>query len=537
MKNLFLAILLLFSKAIFSQKNVCSLTKMEQNTINCLIENPNIGVVSSENIRKITQQIYISPNFIYKNCNNINNALAVINPLNNKRYIMFDFEYLSNISNNDYWFKIFVLAHEIAHHINGHTIPNNEVTSNLKSQEKELDCDYFAGYILFKLGASENQIFKIFNDLPDVTSDYGSHPRNYKRIDYALKGYKNEFNKVKKLLDENSERLYSEFKNEELNKKYQDLKKNIDNYSKTEDKKSLEIAAYLLKSFDGINNSDFNEIRAYLNFKTDNYELALPYYKDNLFKGNSSANLIYYLTILDKLNLSDDSIEMLSLNDIKDPETLLKLGVFYAKRNNREKSYQLYKRAYEIITDKEDSLLKSDILIFYARALYDEQMELHKTEWDKMDFNLCKSKFYEAKKIILKYPNDKNYRLYYNSLLFHLGGIAEVEKNWKAAEKNSLELITRIVNKEDKEVRTDFLFKSYFRLFQCYIALGQKQQAIQAITNAINSCDDNNMKGWYYNRRGSLYIEINEMDLAFKDLEDSCKLKFQSSCEAFKMKK
>ena len=537
MKNLFLAILFLFSKTIFSQKNICSLTKIEQNTINCLIENANIGIASNENIRKITQQIYISPNFIYKNCNNINNALAVINPLNNKRYIMFDFEYLSSISNNDYWFKMFVLAHEIAHHINGHTIPNNEVISTLKSQQKELECDYFAGYILFKLGSPENQILKIFNDLPDATSDYENHPKNYKRIDYALKGYKNEFNRVKKLLDENSERLYSKFKNEELNKKYQDLIKNIDNYYKTEDKKSLEIAAYLLKSFDYIDNSDFNEIRAYLNFKTDNYELALPYYKDNLFKDNSSANLIYYLTILDKHNLNDDFIEMLSLVNINDPEALLNLGIFYNKRNNTEKSYQLYKKAYEIIADKEDSLLKSDILISYARALYNEQMELHKTELDKMDFNLCKSKFYEAKKIILKYPNDKHYRHYYNSLLFHLASIAEFEKNWKTAEKNSLELITRIENKEDKIIRTDFLYKSYFRLYECYITFGQKQQAIQAIANAINSCDNNKMKGWYYNRRGSLYIEINEMDLAFKDLEDSCKLEFQSSCEALKMKK
>lgn len=537
MRNLFLTIIVLFANLIFSQKNICSLSKIEQNTINCLIENPNIGIASSENIRKITQQIYISPNFIYKNCNNINNALAVINPLNNKRYIMFDFEYLNNISNNDYWFKIFVLAHEIAHHINGHTIPNKQATSILNSQQKELDCDYFAGYILFKLGASENQIFNIINNLPDAKSDYESHPRNYKRIDSALKGYKNEFNKIKKLLEQNSERLYSKFKNEELNKKYKDFIKYVDDYSKTENKKSLEIAAYLLESLTDINNSDFNEIKAYINYKTENYELALPYYKENLFKGNSSSNQIYYLSILDKLNLSDASIEMLNINDIKEPEILLNLGIYYSKRNNLEKSYQFFKRAYEIIADKEDSLLKSDILISYARVLYDEQIELHKTELSKMNFNLCKSKFYEAKKIILKYPNDKNYRLYYNTLLFHLGGIAEIEKNWKAVEKNCSDLITRIEKKEDKIDRIDFLYKSHFRLYQCYLALGQKQQAIQSITNAINSCNSNEMKGWYLNRRGLLYVEMDEMVLALNDLENSCKLNFQSSCEALKMKK
>lgn len=537
MKNIFLVPLFLFSKAIFSQNNICSLNKLEKNTINCLTENPNIGLASSENIRKITQQIYIAPNFIYKNCNDINNALAVINPINNKRYIMFDFEYLNNISNNDYWFKIFVLAHEIAHHLNGHTIPDKETTSILISQQKELDCDYFAGYILYKLGASENQIFTIFNNLPDPKNEYSSHPRNYKRIDYTLKGYKNEFNKFKKLLDQNSEKLYSKFKNEELNKKYKDFIKYVDDYTKTENKKSLEIAAYLLESLTEINNSDFNEIKAFINYESENYELALPFYKTNLYKGNSSSNLIYYLSILDKLNLSDESIEMLSINDIKDPEILLNLGIYYSKRNNREKSFQLFKRAYEIIADEEDSLLKSDILISYARVLYEEQIELHKTESDKMNFNLSKSKFYEAKKIILKYPNDKNYRLYYNTLLFHLGGIAEIEKNWKAVEKNCSELITRIENKEDKTDRIDFLYKSHFRLYQCYLALGKKQQAIQSITYAINSCDSSEMKGWYLNRRGLLYVELDEMDLAFKDLEYSCKLNFKSSCESLKMKK
>lgn len=122
-------------------------------------------------------------------------------------------------------------------------------------------------------------------------------------------------------------------------------------------------------------------------------------------------------------------------------------------------------------------------------------------------------------------------------MLFHLGGIAEFEKNWKAVEKNCLELIYRIENKEDTIVRIDFLFKSYFRLHNSYIALGQKQKAIQAITDAINSCDDMKTKGFYYNSRGRLYIEIDEMDLAFEDFEDSCRLEFPSSCETVKMKK
>jgi hypothetical protein len=45
------------------------------------------------------------------------------------------------------------------------------------------------------------------------------------------------------------------------------------------------------------------------------------------------------------------------------------------------------------------------------------------------------------------------------------------------------------------------------------------------------------MKGWYLNRRGLLYVEMDEMVLALNDLENSCKLNFQSSCEALKMKK
>jgi hypothetical protein len=71
-----------------------------------------------------------------------------------KRYILYNPAYvtsLNNISKNR-WSVVALLAHEVGHHLNGHTIRKGGSTPEL-----ELEADEFAGFILCKLGASLKQ--------------------------------------------------------------------------------------------------------------------------------------------------------------------------------------------------------------------------------------------------------------------------------------------------------------------------------------------------------------------------------------------
>jgi hypothetical protein len=68
-----------------------------------------------------------------------------------KRYILYNPKYLDWIANitRDKWAVMALIAHEVGHHLNGHTI------SKAGSKPAvELEADEFAGFVLSKLGAS-----------------------------------------------------------------------------------------------------------------------------------------------------------------------------------------------------------------------------------------------------------------------------------------------------------------------------------------------------------------------------------------------
>jgi hypothetical protein len=99
-------------------------------------------------ISDILSVVGLRPNFEIRAAN-VPNAAAVI--LKSKRYILYNPKFISNIntaSGND-WAGISIIAHEIGHHLNGHTLG-----AGGSRPEIELEADEFSGFILHKLGAS-----------------------------------------------------------------------------------------------------------------------------------------------------------------------------------------------------------------------------------------------------------------------------------------------------------------------------------------------------------------------------------------------
>ncbi|MGB1308209.1 MAG: hypothetical protein ACPG6B_04820 [Oceanihabitans sp.] len=106
-------------------------------------------------VDNILDQIGLFRNFTIQECPNINNAVAKnieVSPGQKERYILYDANFFDKIETkaNNRWAAISVLAHEIGHHLNGHSL--NDEGSNHKF---ELEADYFSGLALAKMGASK----------------------------------------------------------------------------------------------------------------------------------------------------------------------------------------------------------------------------------------------------------------------------------------------------------------------------------------------------------------------------------------------
>lgn len=141
-----------------------------------------------EVVEKILRQLGLSSNkFTLLSCPDIKNAAAMLQ--NNKRFILYDRTFLTRLSSsNSDWEAISILAHEIGHHLLGHTLSDWE--NYPESHEKELDADHFAGFQLYKLGATLEQAQSSVRQVATEFNDsYSTHPKLSRRLKAVEEGY------------------------------------------------------------------------------------------------------------------------------------------------------------------------------------------------------------------------------------------------------------------------------------------------------------------------------------------------------------
>jgi len=523
MKNIIVFnIVFLISYQLYGQNLICGLSTVEKNMIQCLTDGSSENSSNSNIVKLICEEIGIAPNFVYKNCPNTQNAAATINPLkNNARYIIFDNVFFTSMYKNNNFSSLFIIAHEIGHHLNGHLIPKN-YNNITEIQKQELEADYFAGYIMFKLGAKENDIISTINKFPEPTSSYDTHPKNAMRIKYALKGYLNEANKYQAELYQIRDKLEKDINSKIEYERYKELIEVINQHAITGEEKYLDVAEYILKNVES-KNILIEELIAYVNYKKGRFELALHFYQNQYLKTTDPDDLAEFLNILSKTNIQSNQINSIlsSLEStVNTPKELLNIGIYFKQIGKDSKSKVFFKRAYELIKYKENSLLKADILFSYGRTIYDE--ELLK---DEPNMSYAKLLLMNSKEIIENYPKDINYYLYFNTILFHLGNIQSMEDDYSGAIVIYRELL------ENKPERQDYLYKVNGSIANCFKELGKHHESIQYYTNAINFSDSNEFKGQYYYLRAIEYIELDITDLAVTDIKASCELGYQSACK------
>ena len=98
--------------------------------------------------------------------------------LHRKRYILYNPDFITWINNStkDKWATITLLAHEVGHHLNGHTIRKSGSKPIL-----ELEADEFAGFVLHKLGASLEQAQEVMTYIAELKASR-THPGRGSRM-------------------------------------------------------------------------------------------------------------------------------------------------------------------------------------------------------------------------------------------------------------------------------------------------------------------------------------------------------------------
>jgi hypothetical protein len=134
-------------------------------------------------VNAIVEQTGLKPNFIVQESNEVANACALV--MQEKRYILYNNQFMemANNSTRTDWASISILAHEIAHHLQGHTLQKGG-----SRPEIELEADEYSGYILHKLGASLEDAQKAVSTLISEEGS-SSHPGKFKRLEAIQSGW------------------------------------------------------------------------------------------------------------------------------------------------------------------------------------------------------------------------------------------------------------------------------------------------------------------------------------------------------------
>lgn len=134
-------------------------------------------------IREITEAVGLQPRFELRATTLVPNAAAVA--YDGKRFLLYNPKFLAAVNRAGHtdWAGISILAHEMGHHLNGHTLRGGG-----SQPQDELEADEFSGFVLRRLGASLAQAQAA---MAAVADDQGSatHPGRTPRLGAISQGW------------------------------------------------------------------------------------------------------------------------------------------------------------------------------------------------------------------------------------------------------------------------------------------------------------------------------------------------------------
>jgi len=134
-------------------------------------------------VDRILRPIGLLRNFKVVECANTDNCFATV--LKGQRFIVYDAAFMQNIEEETEtdWSAISIMAHEIGHHLQGHTIDGRG-----GQPQKELEADKFSGFVLHQLGASLQESLVAVQMLGNTYAT-PTHPAKPIRVESIRKGW------------------------------------------------------------------------------------------------------------------------------------------------------------------------------------------------------------------------------------------------------------------------------------------------------------------------------------------------------------
>ncbi|MBD2757551.1 M48 family metalloprotease [Spirosoma validum] len=134
-------------------------------------------------VDRILKPIGLMRNFKVIECSNTDNCFATV--LKGQRFIVYDGAFMAQIEEETEtdWSAISIMAHEIGHHLQGHTIDGRG-----GQPQKEIEADKFSGFVLHQLGASLEESMIAVRALGDEHAT-STHPAKPARLDAIRKGW------------------------------------------------------------------------------------------------------------------------------------------------------------------------------------------------------------------------------------------------------------------------------------------------------------------------------------------------------------
>ncbi|AYA36160.1 membrane-binding protein [Hymenobacter oligotrophus] len=134
-------------------------------------------------LREITDVVGLKPRFELRATTQVENAAAVV--YGGKRFLLYNPQFVGavNRAGRTDWAGISILAHEMGHHLNGHTLKPGG-----SNPADELEADEFSGFVLRKMGAS---LAEAQTAMAMVAQDYDSptHPGRPTRLTAIGRGW------------------------------------------------------------------------------------------------------------------------------------------------------------------------------------------------------------------------------------------------------------------------------------------------------------------------------------------------------------
>ncbi|MBO0938991.1 M48 family metalloprotease [Fibrella sp. HMF5335] len=191
MKYTLLILLTLVNSLLVAQPNkpqptvfVCNYTGVRTPSIECSYDPQATSIAHAGRVvDRILKPIGLMRNFKVMECANTQNCFAAVQ--NGQRYIIYDAAFMQQLEDatETDWTATSVMAHEIGHHLQGHTL-----TTGGSTHQKELEADRFSGFVLHQLGATLDESLVAIRAIGAVYAS-ATHPARATRLEAIQKGW------------------------------------------------------------------------------------------------------------------------------------------------------------------------------------------------------------------------------------------------------------------------------------------------------------------------------------------------------------